>query len=166
MYPCFKANNIHNLTRHLLLRTRDPRPPPGSPGRQPSSRCNIKNKGHYGAHLTNSRNRARCRDLPHHHRGLLDDLGLVMAHTFAMFATNPMHNDRALGDIAERNTMPGRVIIALHSNSVAPTCTRSTLRRSILMSTSTPNWTRLRVPVACNNNLTIPSKPTEFVAPL
>jgi len=28
MYPCFKANNIHNLTRHLLLRTRDPRPPP------------------------------------------------------------------------------------------------------------------------------------------
>jgi len=166
MYLLPRAINIHNRTRHLPLRTRNSRFLPGSRGRQPF--CNFKNRGHHEAYP--NRNRARSRDLPHHHHGLLDDqlahVGLVMAHTCAMFATNPTHNDRALGDIAERHTTPGRVIIAIHSNGVAPTCTRSIFRRSTLMSTSTPPWTRLRVPVACNNNLTILSKPTEFVAPL
>src|SRR5712671_4241876 len=117
MYSLSRVINIHHLTRHPPLRTQNPRFPPGSPVRQ--SLCNIKNKGDHEAYPNNSK------DLPHHHCGLLDDqlayVGLVMAHTYAMFAENHIHSRRAFGDITGRYMTPGRVVIAVYSNGVAAT---------------------------------------------
>jgi len=67
-----------------------------------------------------------------------------------------MPSRRAFCGITGKNTTPCYVVIAVHSNGVVPTCTRSIFRRSTLMSTPTPPFARLRVPVACNNNHVIP----------
>src|ERR1700747_3125826 len=134
-YPRSRVINIHNLTRHPPHRTRNPRFPPRSPVRQPLR--NIKNKKNHKDHFQNPR------DLPRHHRGLLDDhlayVGFAIAHTYAVFAAEGhIYSRRAFCDITGRYTTPGHVVVAVYSNGVASTCTRSTLRRSILRLTSTP----------------------------
>jgi hypothetical protein len=82
------------------------------------------------------------------HRGRFDGLRayavFIKVHTHAVFVEKYLHSRRALRDITGRPTKPENVPIAVNSNGVVHTDSRSTSRGDILMWTPRRHWMKLR----------------------